>query len=192
MRIPALIVTFGVLLTVGCASKEEPAKAAVDSAEAALNEVRPDAQKYAPGKLQAAEASLAGMKSDLEHHKYTAVLLAAPKLRQETQSLEETTVSVQTQMAAATNEWEELKVEVPRLVAAIQNRVDNLKGSRLPPNLKKETLEAARADLVAMKATWAEASAAFSAGKATEAADKGRTVQAKAKLVSEQLEMSPA
>ena len=59
--------------------------------------------------------------------------MAAQKVREATQSLEETTVAVQTQQAAATNEWQELKEEVPKLVDAIQNRVDNLKGSRLPP-----------------------------------------------------------
>ncbi len=77
------------------------------------------------------------------------------------------------------------------MVADIQNRVNNLTGSRLPKEVNKDSFEAAKATLASMKSTWAEATAAFDAGRATEATDKARIVQAQAKEVSEQLGMNP-
>jgi acyl-CoA reductase-like NAD-dependent aldehyde dehydrogenase len=85
-------------------------------------------------------------------------------------------------LAAATHEWESLNEEVPKLVQAIENQI---------PNLPKAEREAATASLEEVKAAWAEATAAFSAGNPTEAADRGRVVQSRAKEVSEQLGVSP-
>ena len=193
MRITALILALGAfaLVTIGCANKEEPATRAVQSAEAALNEVRPDASKYVPGQLQATEARLATIKADLAQEKYKEVLTAVPKFVEETQALQDAAVARQTQEAAATHEWEALNAEVPKMVEAIEKRVDSLKGARLPRELSKESFETAKSTLEEMKTTWAEASAAATAGNPTEAADKGRAVQAKAREVSAQLGISP-
>ena len=49
----------------GCASQEEPAKAAVASAESAVAEIRVDAEKYAPEALLEVEARLAEQKNAL-------------------------------------------------------------------------------------------------------------------------------
>jgi len=192
MRIPVVFMALGAgALLMGCASKEEPANTAVESAEAALNEVRPDASKYAPDQLQVAEQHLAAIKSDLAAKKYHEVLAAVPNFKQETQSLEDAAVAKQTQMAAATHEWQALSEEVPKNIEAIEQRVANLKSAKLPKEVSKESFETAKSSLEEMKSTWAEANAAATAGNPTEAADKGRIVQQKAKEVSEQLGMSP-
>jgi hypothetical protein len=183
MRIPALVILgSAALFAFGCASKEEPAKQALASAEAALNEVKPDAAKFAPDRLQTAEADLAMLKRDFSNEKYKTVLLHAPDVNKEVGALKEIVVAKQTQVAAATREWEELSEEVPKLVDAIQTRVNNLPASKREP---------AKTDLAQMKTLWTEANAAFDAGNATEAADKGRQVQMKAKDVSEKLGVSP-
>jgi len=176
-------VTATTFLLVGCASKEVPATQAVASAEAALSAVRPDAAKYAPDQLQLAEADLAKAKADLARKHYHDVLVAAPKFNQEVTTLKETVVAKQTQLAAATNEWQDLSEEVPRMVDAIENSVAYLSGAKR---------QQAKADLAAMKSQWAEADAAFNAGDPTKAADKGRIVQARAKEVSVQLGLNPA
>jgi hypothetical protein len=192
MRIPTLILALGAttVLAAGCASKEDPARNTIAGAETDLNEVRADGAKYAPEQLQAADAKLAAMKTDLANKKYDAVLRAAPKFKEDVNAVEDIAVAKQTQETAAAREWQDLNTEVPKLVDAIQNRVDNLKGSKLPKEVQKESFEAAKDSLETMKSQWAEATAAASAGNATEAADKGRAVQAKAKEVSEQLAMS--
>lgn len=194
MRIPVLFMALGAtaMLAAGCASKEEPAQTAVESAEAALNEVRPDASKYVPDQLQATEAHLAAIKNDFAQKKYREVILAAPKFKEETHALEDAAIAKASQLAAATREWSELSAEVPKNIQAIEQRVANLKGAKLPKEVSKESFETAKSSLEEMKSTWAEANAAATAGDPTEAADKGRSVQQKAKEVSEQLAMSPA
>jgi len=179
------------LLAAGCASKEEPAKQAVASAEAALNQVRPEAQKYAPDHLQTAETDLDAMRSELAQGDYKSVLAHAPKINEDLKMLHEVVVSRQTQIAAATNEWEQLKEDVPKMVDAIQERVKTLSRGKLPRDIKKETFESAKASFETVKSQWAEAKAAAEAGNPTEAADKGRAAQAKAKEIGEQLAIAP-
>jgi hypothetical protein len=162
------------------------------AAEASLAEVRVDAAKFAPEELQVAEARLAKARGNLAKEEYKDVLGDATQLTKETATLKEVVVSKQTQAAAATHEWESLSEEVPRMVKAIEFRVEALSGSKLPKDVNKETFEAAKATLQSLKTMWAEASAAFNAGNAVAAADKGRLVQSKGEEVAGQLGMSPA
>ncbi len=182
MRITSLWVPLAAVAVIatGCSSKEEPARAAVASTEAALLQVRDDASKYAPEQLQDVEAKVQSLKTSLVNEEYKEVLAAAPNISKEVNGLRDVVVAKQTRNAAATNEWESLKEEVPRLVKSIQVRVDSLTGSKLPKEVSKENFESAKTDLEAMKTQWDEATAAFGAGDATQAADKGRAVKAKA------------
>ena len=166
----------------GCANKEEPAKQIVAGAEATLAPVRNDAAIFAPEQLKDAEAKLAAAKDNITWEKYQDVLDQAPALNASVVAVKEAVVSKQTQMAAATHEWEKLNAEVPKMVEALEAQVSNL------PKAKRE---AAKVELEAMKAAWAEATAAFSAGDPAQAADKGRQVQAKGKELFQQLGMSP-
>lgn len=179
-------------LIVGCTNQKTPATNAVAQAESALTEVRFEAEKYAPAELKAADATLANLKADLAKEDYKGVIAAVPQFNKEMAALKEITVAKQTQMVAATHEWEALNEEVPKQVQAIQTRVDSLSASKLPKEVNKEAFEAAKAGLESMKATWAEATAAFSAGDALAATDKARIVQTKAKELETQLAMTPA
>jgi chromosome segregation ATPase len=193
MRISKVILAFATttLLMVGCANQKEPATNAVASIEASLAEVRDDAAKYAPTELQDVESTLAKLKAKLAKEDYKDVLGETQPLNAAVNTLKETVVSKKTQIAAATNEWTDLSTDVPKMVAAIQSRVDVLSKSRkLPTNLTKENFDAAKSGLETMKATWAEATAAFDAGNAMEASDKGRAVKAKGEEVLKLLGMS--
>jgi membrane-associated HD superfamily phosphohydrolase len=181
----------GAALVSGCANNEEPARAALASAEASLAEVRVDAAKYAPEQLRQVETRLARVKDDLAKEEYTDALGGATQVTKETATLKEVVTAKQTQAVAATHEWEALSEEVPKMVQAIENRVDSLSGAKLPKDLDKESFESAKATLESMKSLWAEASAAFEAGNAILAADKARMVQAKGEEVIDQLGMSP-
>jgi len=183
MRIKLLTaIAASTVLFVGCANKEEPAKQVVAGAEATLAPVRNDAAIYAPDQLHDAEAKLAAAKDNITWEKYQDVLDQTPALNASVLAVKEAVVSKQTQLAAATHEWEELNTEVPKMVEALEAKV---------PNLPKTKRQAAKVELEALKAAWAEATAAFSAGDPTQAADKGRQVQAKGKELFEQLGMTP-
>lgn len=181
------------LLFTGCSNQKTPATSAVTQAEAALAETRDDAAKYAPDELKTADATLAKMKEDLAQEDYKDVIASVPQFNKDVTTLRETLVGKQTQVIAATREWESLNAEVPQEVEAIQVRVDSLASSpKLPKEVDKHEFEAAKASLETMKSTWTEATAAFSSGNATEAADKARAVQGKVVEVKTQLGMEPS
>jgi hypothetical protein len=176
------------LLMTGCGDKE-PATSAVAQAEAAIEKLRPDAAQFSAPELQVAETTLASMKANLAKEDYRAVVSEVPKFNTEMRTLKESIVSKQTLAVADQREWESLNQEVPKTVEALQVRVDTLAGGKLPKDITKETFDTAKAELETIKATWAQATAAASAGNTTEAATRGRTVQAKAEELKSQLGM---
>jgi hypothetical protein len=192
MRISQLFLPLAAALIITACGNKEPATNAVTQAEAALSGIRDDAAKYSPEELKAPEATLAKMKEDLAKEDYRAVVASVPPFNAQIKTLQESLVTHQTLAAAAQNEWDTLNAEVPKSVEAIQVRVDALKAAKLPKEVTKENFEAAKTDLEAMKATWTEATAAAAAGDAQVAADKGRTVQAKAEELKTELGMNPA
>ena len=188
-----MALTASAMLMTGCTSQKDPAENAVMQAEAAMTELRVDAAKFAPDELKTTETTLAKMKDDLAKEDYKDVVAGVPQFNKEVATLRETLVGRQTQIIAATREWETLNAEVPKAVEEIQVRVDSLASSpRLPKEVDKQEFETAKASLETMKTDWAAATAAFSEGNATEAADKARGVQEKVSEVKDQLGMNPA
>jgi DNA repair ATPase RecN len=192
MRISQLFLPLAVALIVTACGNKEPATNAVTQAEAALSGIRDDATKYSPEELKAPEATLAKMKEDLANKDYRAVVENVPPFNAQIKALQESLVTHQTLAAAAQNEWDTLSAEVPKSVEAIQARVDSLSGAKLPKEITEEAFDTAKAELQTMKATWTEATAAAGAGDAQAAAEKGRTVQAKAEELKAQLGMNPS
>jgi hypothetical protein len=180
------------MLMTGCMSQKDPAANAVTQAEAAVADLRVDGAKFAPDELKTTETTLAKMKANLGEEDYKDVIADVPQFNKQVATLKETLVGRQTQMIAATREWESLNAEVPKAVEEIQVRVDSLASSpKLPKEVDKHEFEAAKANLETMKSDWAAATAAFSEGNATEAADKARSVQGKVDEVKGQLAMNP-
>jgi len=182
------------LLAVACANQKEPAEKALAQLDSVVASVRDDAARYAADELQGVEASLSGLKEKFGKGDYKAVLAEAPKLTAAVDSLKSTVAQKKSEaeaaMAAATTEWNALSADVPRMVDAIQSRVDILsKSSKLPKNVSKEAFDAAKSGLESMKATWSEASAAFAAGDATTAVAKAHSVRQQGNDVLQQLGM---
>lgn len=179
MRTPLLILALvaGSLLS-ACASREEPARQVITSAEAAIEESRTEAQQYAPEHLQAAESALEEVRRKFAAKEYREVLDDAPRLNESIAVMRQAVVGTQTAMAAATREWEELSTEVPKLVQAIERRVATL------PRQKQRDVQA---ELENLKTEWQAATAEFDAGHPLEAADKARSVQTKAREVEQRL-----
>ena len=123
-----MALTASAMLITGCASQKNPATNAVAQAEALLSEIRVDAAQFAPTELHGAEATLAKLKSDLAKEDYKDVIDGVPQFNKDLAALKEVVVAKQTQMVAATHEWQTLSAEVPKQVEAIQVRVDALSG----------------------------------------------------------------
>jgi hypothetical protein len=185
----ALLPLAAAMLITGCGNRGT-AQNVVGQADGALNKVREAAVVSAPVELKAAEATLAHMKQSFDAHDYKVVVADVPKFNEQLKTLEEAVAKGQTAEAAATQEWTTLNAEVPKAVEEIQARVDSLKPNALPKDVTKEELETAKTELATMKATWAEATAAATAGNPVEATDKARIVQAKAHELKNTLGMN--
>lgn len=182
MRFSKMILTMAAatLLVTGCGKMKNEATEAVSSIENSVTAMKEDGTRYAPVAYQGVESTLATLKDSLAKEDYKTVMAGAPKLKEAVESLKTAIASGKEQYDAATTEWVALSADVPQMVAAIQSRVDTLSSSRkLPKNVSKEAFDSAKSGLETMKATWAEASAAFTDGKPTEAAEKARAVKAK-------------
>ena len=173
------------LLAVGCANQKEPATKAVADAEATLATFRDEASRYASTELQSAEAAIASLKASLDKGDYKAVVAGAPALSTQLESLR-TTVTDKKAEAEAANEaakanWAPLSADVPKMVEAIQSRVDILsKSKKLPKGLAAATFDSAKASFEEMKATW-QATTAAAAGNAVEAVSQGEAAKAGAR-----------
>lgn len=184
------------LLVVGCASQKEPAMKLVADAQSALDAIRDDAARYVPADLQSVEASVASLKDNVAKGDYKAVLAGAPAVMSAIDSLKAAVAARKSEAEAAAaeaaTEWRSLSVDVPKMVEAIQSRVDILgKSRKLPKNLSQEAFDSAKSGLESMKSLWAEASGAFTSGDAVNAVDKARAVKAKGEEVLKLLGMSP-
>lgn len=85
-----------------------------------------------------------------------------------------------------TKDWTELGQGLPKMVEAIQSRVDILSQSKkLPANLTAEKFEQAKSGLVAVKGEWAQALESFKGGMLPEAIAMANSVKKKAVEVME-------
>ena len=190
-----LLATLMAVALVGCANDKAPAEQAVASAETALAQIRDMAQRYAPDQLQAVDAQFNSIKDGLSKGDYKGVLAAMPALNTAISGLKDAATAKQADAEAAASKakdaWGPMSTDVPKMVDAIQSRVDILsKSHHLPHGVTKDTLDAAKSGLVNMKSAWSDASSAASTGDFTTAASKGQAVKDQASQIMQSLGMS--
>jgi len=185
----ALLPLAAAMLIAGCGNRGT-AESVIGQADGALTTAKEEASIIAPEELKAAEDTLAHMKQSFDAREYKVVVAEVPKFNDQMRALKEAVANKQTAEAAAAVEWSTLNEEVPKAVEAIQARVNSLKPAALPKDVTKEELATAKTELETVKTTWAEATAAASAGHTAEATEKGRVVQAKVEELKNTLGMN--
>ena len=150
------LLALAAVLVVGCVNQKAPAEQAVAGVETALAAVRDDAQKYVPDQLQALDSQLAALKDSLAKGDYKAVLTGAPSLSSAIRSLKDTAeakkVDAEAALAKAKDAWGPLSADVPKMVDAIESRVNALSKSRhLPKGVTKNSLAAAKSGVDSLK-----------------------------------------
>ena len=181
----ALLPLAAALALAGCQGRST-AQGVIGQAENVITQVKDEAQVSAPNELKAAESTLAHMKQNFQEREYQAVIDEVPKFNSQIEAMKTTA----TANNAAAAEWNVLNTEVPKAIEEIQARVDSIKPNALPKEVTKEELDTAKTELETMKSTWAEATAAATAGNAMEATDKARVVQSKAEELKNSLGMN--
>ena len=174
--VSALFVT--VVILTACASDKGPAEQAVKAAEEAVNLVKGEAVKYVPDEVKSLESALAALKDKLAKGEYKAVITEGKALGDKAK---EVATAAEAKKDEFTKTWTELSERLPRMVEAIQSRVDILAQSKkLPANLTAEKFEQAKSGLAAAKEEWAKALESFKGGMLTEAIAMANSVKKKA------------
>jgi hypothetical protein len=177
-----------------CANQKEPAENAVAKIEASLNDVRADAQKYAADQLQAVDTSVNRLKDNLAKKDYRNVVMGAPSVSSEVESLKSAVATAKADaeatLAAAQTEWNDLTSSVPPMVDKLQARVDQISKTRkFPKGMDKASFETAKTAFESLKSDWTEATSEFASGQAASAVRKARAAKGKAEELINQLEV---
>jgi len=190
-----IILAASFLVVAACANQKGTAEKAIAQIESAVATVREEAAKFAPDALHRVDSTLTSLKDQLAKGDYQAVLAGAPQLTAAVGSLKETVAAkkaeFETQVAAALEKWNSLSADVPKMVDAIQSRMDILgKSKKLPKNVSQEAYDAAKSGFESMKTTWDQAKTAFSSGDAVDAVTKASSVQQTGAEVLQKLGMT--
>jgi hypothetical protein len=178
------LVVFGILLLVSafmlaaCGGGKGPAEEAIKAAEAAVATAKVEAGKLLPDDMKSLEGALAAVKEKFAKGDYKAVVGEAQGLVGKANDL---VASAKTKKEELTKSWTTLSEGLPKMVGAIQSRVDILsKSKKLPANLTAEKFAEAKSGLEAATADWAKAQEGFKSGNLAEAVALANTVKGKA------------
>lgn len=181
----AVVLFLGTMIVSGCSSQKGPAEAAITGVEEALNASKAEASKYVPDQVKALEDGLAGLKEKFQKGDYKAVIAEATPLLNQAKGLADAAKAKKEELTKA---WTEMSATMPKMVEAIQGKVDELSKTRkLPANLTKEGFEETKAGLSAIKEEWAKAQENFTAGNIAEAVTATRSIREKGAKVMETL-----
>ncbi len=158
-------------------SQKGPAEAALNAAQAAVDGVKADAAKYVPDQAKTLLASMAAAREAFDKGDYKTALDSA-------QAIPAKAKDVATAVAAKKDEltktWTALAGSVPAMVEQIKAKVDALAAmKKLPKDMDKAKVEAAKTNLADIQKAWGEAEGAFKAGNLADAAAKGNAVKVK-------------
>jgi hypothetical protein len=189
-----LAASVAAMLAMGCTSQKVPAEQAVANIDSALGTVHDAAAKYAPDGLLAVESQVASLKNSLSKGDYKQVLADAPAVTTAVANLQQAAIAKQeeadTKLAQTKQQWRTVSADVPKMVAAIQSRIDTLsKSRRLPKGVSKESFESAKAGLASLNSTWTEATGAVAHEDYAGAVAKGQAAKDKATEIMHELDM---
>jgi hypothetical protein len=184
---PTVVVLATVLLA-ACASDKVPAETALKTAENAVNSTVAEASKYVPDQAKALQDNLANLKDSFAKADYKAVLSGAADLTGKTKAVADAAAAKKDEL---TKSWTDVSGGLPKVIEAIQGRVDILsKAKTLPANMDKTAVESAKSGLESMNKAWTDAQASFSSGNLADALAKANAVKSQAAEIMTKLGMS--
>jgi hypothetical protein len=183
-----IILFVSALMVVACGSGDKgPAELAIKAAEEAFNASKGEAAKYVPDEVKSLEGALTAMKDKLAKGEYAAVITEAKSFTEKAKGLLDAAKAKKEEL---TKGWTDLSQGVPKMVGAVQSRVDMLsKSKKLPANLTAEKFADAKSGLAAAKEEWAKALESFKAGNIADAVSGAKSVKEKAVAAMEALGM---
>ena len=185
------VAMLAILVVAACAAADKaPAAAAIKAADEALAAAKAtDASKFASDQLTSMDAAMASAKASFEKGDYASALNQARAVAAKARELPAAASAKKAELA---KEWADMSGGVPKMVNAIQSRVDILSQSKkLPAGLDRSKVDAAKTDLTAVNQPWSEASEAYKAGNFTDAIGKATAAKNQAVQIMTALNMEP-
>jgi hypothetical protein len=167
------------MLFAACANQMEPAKKALDGVASAVSAAAPDAAKYMPDALAALQKKLADLQASFDRKDYRAVLMGAPSVLSDAQSVALVAAArAKAAMTALGDQWASMSSSLPNLMSTVKARVDALGRTRQAP--KGVDLASAQSSLADAMNSWTSAQASFAAGQLQDAVSMAKSAAAKA------------
>ena len=180
MRVALRSAVFALLLGAACSGAKGTAQAAITAADAAMAALPADVAKVIPEQLQPLADAVTAAKDQFGKGDYAAALASAKDIPAKTADLAAAAGAKKTELTAA---WNELSLAMPRNLAAVKEKLDQLaKTKRLPKGMDAAQLADLNMSYDAQVGAWADATAAFQSGNLADAMT--RTMDIKAKVTA--------
>lgn len=181
------VILVAVLLAACGGADKTPAEAALKGAEEAVNAAKTEVSNYMPDQAKSLDTALAAAKEKFNKGDYKGTMTDAQALTSKAKELASAVAAKKQELAKT---WEGLSRGLPKVVTAIESRVNTLSQSKkLPSGMTAETLAQAKAGLGEITQQWTAATSAASGGNLTDAVAKGNAVKVKAAEVLASLKM---
>ncbi|PKN87447.1 MAG: hypothetical protein CVU51_05580 [Deltaproteobacteria bacterium HGW-Deltaproteobacteria-1] len=187
-----LIVAVFIITACGKADKSA-AELAVNTATEAISAAKTEIGKIAPDEVASLETALASAKEKLDKGDYKAALTEAQGL---VTKVNEVVAAAKAKKDAVidkvdlTKQWKDLSQGLPKMMSALQSRVDILsKSKKLPGDLTAEKFAEVKTELASAKEDWTKAQESFKSGNMPDAISSAKAVKEKAVKAMETLGM---
>jgi ATP-dependent Clp protease ATP-binding subunit ClpA len=170
----------------GCDNAQKQAtEAAINAAQAAVNAVQDEAEKYVPDQLQAAKNAVQSAKDSVNKGDYQAALNAARDAADKAKDLANSAAAKRDEW---TKEWAQTNTSMPKSLDEIKAKLNAYShGSRMPEGMDQKALDDAKAQYEKLKQGWADATASATHGNMGDAISKTTDLKATIAKLKEML-----
>ncbi len=177
-RTPArgLALALGVMALAAACGKGA-AEQALATATSALDQAKPEIEKYVPGEMKAITGEMSKAKAAFDKGDYKGALAAGQALVPKIQTALEAATKKKDELLAA---FGALRTSLPAMVDALRARLGKLAAAQtMPAGLDKSTVETAQANLETVGKTWTDAMSKFDSGDIVIAMTQANDVKTK-------------
>ena len=161
-----------------CSSQREPAQRSIDDIDARVTAASAEAARYVPEQLMDVRDELRDLKTSFDGQDYAAVLLRAPVVMNDAQSLTGAAAAKKAGLTKTLNEqWASLANLLPADITALQSRLDGLAKKSKRRLAEGSQVDAVQGALREDRGLWSKAQAAFATGNMDEAVTIGKNLQ---------------
>ncbi len=156
---------------VACSSDKEPAQAAVNGLESAIDAAKPDIERFAADRMAAVDEGLKAAKAKLDDENYAGAMADVQGTTNTLTAAAEVAAARKSQLST---DWATF-AGMPAMIGQIKGKVEELDGMRrLPRGMTKSSVDGAKSSLDSASELWDDAEDAHDKGDLVVAVAKAR------------------